>query len=124
MRKTGIFINAKESMSAYNYLTKYMSQPIPHDYNFVLTLLELGININQPIKNSNSNVLFFCARQMAEPDIVELLLRFGANVNQRTWAGTNLVTHNLKCNKIGKQKLGQIFRMFVQYGLDFGKVSD
>jgi ankyrin repeat protein len=91
MRKTGIFVNAKETLSGYNYLIKYLAQPIRHDLKFVTTLLDLGIDVNSRMKGSNSTALFFAARSSADCAIVEAILENGGDVNQRTSSGRTLI---------------------------------
>ena len=72
--------------------------------DYIRTLIRLGINLNQRIIGQNTNVLNYAARYAAPPHVIQILIRAGANANNVTSGGKNLIAYNMSFNKQSSPK--------------------
>lgn len=75
-------------------------------HDIVKDLLECGMSVNQPDDNGRTALGCACMVESVEPDIVELLLRFGADVNRGgSWGKQKPLKFAFAHNSLEKIKL-------------------
>ena len=75
-------------------------------YNIVKDLLKCGMSVNQPDDNGRTALGCACMIESVEPDVVELLLKFGADVNRGgSWGKQKPLKFAFAHNSLEKIKL-------------------